>query len=401
MSALILDPALHSMGGHHYNAVLRLHSELARRSVEHRTLGAANADRDVTEGLGVEPTFSRSVYGRARWDYLEFEEAVRDTRRQLSKALRWRWAGPGLVILPCCDQVLAMAVARYLRSHPFRRFPHILMWLMYAPHYKKAVDDPETADLALEYKTAMAELVAAMGSSRRVTVCCETEGMAALYRKLTGLTIEVVSGPNLIIQDRAQETAARRAEISVVCIGQANWPKGYRLLPEALGRVLETRDDIRFFIHGTVAGTDSQENISVFRELMAMGPKVRINTDVLGQDQYRSWLHQADVILLPYDPSVYRTRGSGVFTEATTLGIPTIATRGCGFASRAFAEGRAVEIAPYNSAGVAQAILQAADRLVPLAERARASAVELNHNSRLKEVMDTVVEAAAAGKNRP
>ena len=122
MRALIIDPALRSKGGHHYNAVLRLQSELSKLGIGFSCLASAYADRDVVRELGCTPTFTRSVYGRDYTDAGEFARNVAETSRQLSRALHA--GGPAdLLILPCCDQVLAMAVARYLKRRRLR-VPH-------------------------------------------------------------------------------------------------------------------------------------------------------------------------------------------------------------------------------------------------------------------------------------
>ena len=113
MRALIIDPALRSKGGHHYNAVLRLQREFSKLGIGFSCLGSAYADREVVRDLGCKPAFTKSVYGRDYADAGEFARNVAETGRQLSRALRWAPAAD-LLILPCCDQVLAMAVARYL-----------------------------------------------------------------------------------------------------------------------------------------------------------------------------------------------------------------------------------------------------------------------------------------------
>ena len=105
MKALIIDPAVHSLGGHHFNAVQRLQDELRRTGRDAPCLGSAYADRRVVEELACTPTFTRSVYGGLRH--------ARRVRRQRRGDRPATGAGdapvrstPDLIILPCCDQVL-------------------------------------------------------------------------------------------------------------------------------------------------------------------------------------------------------------------------------------------------------------------------------------------------------
>ena len=77
-------------------------------------------------------------------------------------------------------------------------------------------------------------------------------------------------------------------------------------------------------------------------------------------------------MLLPYDPAVYRTRGSGVFSDARKIGLPVVATGACAFAVPAFEQGWGVPITEYDAAGVAAAVLAALERLDGLARCAAA-----------------------------
>jgi glycosyltransferase involved in cell wall biosynthesis len=204
---------------------------------------------------------------------------------------------------------------------------------------------------------------------------CETAGMAAAYRDVIGLKIGVAPGPGLLTEAAPRRTGRRPGRIlggqTVACIGFANESKGYRLLPGALERILAEDRDVRFMIHGVFSGSDAADQGPVFERLAGLGPRVVVGTDVLSPADYLAWLRQADLLLLPYDPDVYRTRGSGVFAEARSMGIPVVATRGCGFAQPAFDQGWGVPIADRHEAGVALGVLQALGRLDELTRRAQ------------------------------
>lgn len=373
--ALIVDPALRSRGGHHYNAALRLKNELARLGIEHDCLASSYADGDVVQDLAATPSFDRCVYGRTEWTYEAFARDVAETSRQLTQAIR----GLGrkahdLLILPCCDQVLALALAEHLQRLRFTPASRVVLWLLYAPHCKKAFDDPTIAGLYGEYREAFAALKAAVGDAARIAVHCETEPMAQAYREVTGLEVAVAPGPTLISAGETVRERPRGNPPTVACIGFANEAKGYHLLPGAVERVLGEHRDVRFLIHGVVQGSDAETNAGIFDALSKLLPRVAARTDVLTLEDYRSWLDRADVLLLPYDPAVYRSRGSGVFNEAQRLGIPVIAPRGCGFARPAFEGGWGVEIVELNERGIAQSVLDSLEHLESLSENARAAA---------------------------
>jgi hypothetical protein len=153
-----------------------------------------------------------------------------------------------------------------------------------------------------------------------------------------------------------------------------NTAKGYDLLPGAIERVLQSNPDVTFWIHCVPTGGAQAGRMSGFDLLSKMDKRVRTSNEVLTPEEYLRHLLQADLLLLPYDESVYRMRGSGLFNEARELGIPIVATRGCGFAQPAFDEGWGVEIIERSPSGVAAAILTALTRLQELTARARIAA---------------------------
>lgn len=390
MRALVIDPALHSMGGHHYNAALALKAKLTALGIDHDCLGSAYADAQTILEVGCTPCFTKSVYGRAYEGPGEFEQHVQTSLKELSLALKRR-PKLDLLILPCCDQVLAFALARYLR---FRRPPHLMLWALYAPHHNKSIDDPAAVSLRGETREAFAALQRIVGL-QRISAFCETPQMAAAYRDLTGFEFGIAPGPGLI---SGQRTHNREGSPVVCCIGFANEAKGYRLLPDALREVITRNQQARFMIHGVFQGSDARDQAPVFDALSGLGPRVTVSTEVLSQPDYLAWLSQADVVLLPYDPEVYKTRGSGVFFEARRFGIPVIATKGCGFAQPAFEEGWGVEIARHDAAGVASAMLQALQRINDMTVRARAAAAHSGDD--VDDILEATVLALVSGHGK-
>ena len=388
MKALIVDPALHSMGGHHHSAVQRLQAELGRLGVDAPCLGSAYADWRVTQDLACTPVFSRSVYGRNYEDAGEFGESLEETQRELAAAMRRQ--RPDLIVLPCCDQVLAAALARQLAAT--RRPVPVLAWLLYAPHHLLASDDPETRRFHSESRTGFVELAAAAGS---LHLLCETSAMADFYRRLLGLEVGVMPGPGLCIRQRPSRSAGGAP--TVACIGFANRPKGYRLLPEALELVLARHGTARFMIHGVVTGSDDPDQ-ATFARLARLGERVEVRQNVLTPDEYLARLTEADLLLLPYDPAVYRTRGSGVFSDARAIGLPVVASRGCAFAEPAFDEGWGVEIKKYNGLATGLAVLEALDRLPELSSSARRAASCMG--DALGQMLDATVARCQPGPGR-
>ena len=359
MKVLIVDPGLHSVGGHHYNAVERLQREFSMFCFESRCFGSAQADLHTRRTLDCLPVFSRSVYGRRYFTDDEFASAVRGTAKEFSGALRAARFWPDLIVLPSCDQVMAAALAKVLARRPGRRSPVLLIWLLYAPHRHRLSSDSCSSPQVDECRTAFTRLFG-IASTDQITACCETDALADFYSRLLSIDIRVLPGPGPAMPLRRAASAAGRP--LVVCAGFVNRAKGYHLLPDAVSSVLKYRD-VRFLVHGIIDGTDNAEGQPIFGRLRQFGDRVVTSCERMETPQYLEMLAAADLVLMPYDPDAYRERGSGLFAEAQRIGIPIIAPHAARFAHRAFHQGWGVPIRQHSAAGVTNAVIEACDRL--------------------------------------
>ena len=195
-------------------------------------------------------------------------------------------------------------------------------------------------------------------------------------------------GPGL--PARARATKADGGPPLVSCIGFANRAKGYRLLPQAVQYVLDRHRDARFMIHGIVKGSDAEADQPMFDRLAELDERVDVRQQVLTSDEYLARLAEADLLLLPYDPDVYRRRGSGVFADAHHVGIPVVAPKDCAFARPAFDDGWGVAMDEYDGKSLGIAVLEALERLVPLSARATEAARRVRDD--LGHVLGALVE---------
>lgn len=365
IKAVVIDPALLMEDGHNYSAMLRVKAELAKLGVEHACLASLTADA-VVRGVAAPVLPTKGLWWRSDYTHAEFTKHARAMADHLSLALNDQERPPDLLILPCCDSVQIRAVAEYYGQRSSIPTPHLLIWLLFRPNHLKPTDDPAAAAQIDEYREAFAALRQAIGDDGKITVNCETAAMATTYKGIIGLEVGVAPCPNLTDSGSKALSSTRGATAKVVALGHANQAKGYHLLPDAIRRVLESDDSATFFVHGTLQNSDIVDGVAVFGVLSEMGPRVVARNDVLTSSEYQSRLHEADLLLLPYDQKIYEARGSGLFNEAREIGIPVIATRGCAFARPAFDEGWGVEIVERSSTGIAQAVLDALERLPDL-----------------------------------
>lgn len=392
LRAVVIDPALIMEGGHNYSALLRLKAELSKLDVDHTCLASLTADTAIRKlAAPVLPT--KGLWWRSSHSHAEFLAHVGAMRDQLSLALNDQARPPDLLVLHCCDAVQVRTVAEYYGQPSPIPAPHLLIWLLFAPNQFGPTDNPVPAEV--EYREAFSALRKAIGDDRKISIVCETPALSAAYRELIGLDVGVAPCPNLAGTTGRKSRRGGLPTPRIVILGHANEAKGYHLLPEAIERVLGAGGRADFFVHGTFRNADTAGGAAVFDALSRMGPAVVTSSEVLTASDYLSRLHEADILLLPYDRAIYETRGSGLFNEAREMGIPIVATRGCAFAQPAFDDGWGVEIAERSGAGIARAILDALGRLPDLSARA-ARAAAAYHGDDVGTVLRRVVSDVRA-----
>lgn len=401
MKALIVDPAIHSRGGHHYAAIDRLRAELARLGIDAACLGSIHAAPDIVRALDCIPTFTSPVYGRDYDGPREFGGRVDRTSKELARALKHLGTWPDLLVLPCCDQVLAAAVARILKRHPLKPPPQVLMWLLYGPHHQLAPENRAALPFHDETRRAFIALLEAVGDHQRLAAYSETEAMAAFYRELLPFDVTVAPGAGLPLPAAATEPPSDPPDHPRLTVaGFANRSKGYRLLPGAIPQLLDRHATSRVTVHGIVAGSDAEDETWIFDDLERLGPRVDIRRGVLPDADYVELLSRTDLLLLPYDPEAYSARGSAMSHQARRMGIPIVAPAACAFAWPAFDEGRGVPMSRYTPDGLADATVDALGRLDAL--KARASAVAVTARDTLDGIVEATVDAARARpRHRP
>jgi glycosyltransferase involved in cell wall biosynthesis len=394
-SALFLDPSLHSRDGHHFYALSRLQLEVDKLGLKRNCLISRYAAEAVLKDVHAQPEFERGIYARQSWTQAEFEEHAKLFANELTAAVKRHRLKPDIVIVPSGDQVLAAGIARHLMRRR-RPVPELLMWLLMPPSFSQGMAGPQAEQLLGEYRSAFSELRRAMQDDRKIHLFCETTALARSYEGATGIKVGIAASPNMIDEGLVRPPRTQGTPTTVLCLGNVNRAKGYPLLPEAVRLVHKERPDIQFVIHGTTSDTDFPEAKAIFAELAAIGGNIKTLNHHLGSEEYQALLHRADLLLLPYDPAIYSARGSGIFGEATKLGIPIVAPRACDFARQAFEDGRAVAMPEYTSKGLATAILDGTRRLDQLIECARTYALE--NSDKTSEIVCDV--AAAAGRSK-
>ena len=109
--------------------------------------------------------------------------------------------------------------------------------------------------------------------------------------------------------------------------------------------------------------------------------QIRLLPDVLPRNDYIAWMQRADLILLPYDPVLFRARTSGIFVEAIAAGKPPVVTDGTWMAHELRQHGLEALILDWDSPTILADLLRVARDPEVAAKLARMQAAYAEYHS--------------------
>ena len=400
----ICDNGLIDVGSHSFNlvvAILRGFAEMGERAEVLAYRGVAD---DVRERLNVRPHFTRHLYEGEAADSVSWEV---DSWLSLNasffadlRAIESEIAKPGHTLLfPGLTQHQLLGLARWITSLPERRRPKIVVQLMFYPSW--TVWGATTQLGPLFYKNAADLLRPLVGKS--VFLGCENEDMAKLYRDLTGLQVDVLPIPTLPLSSQLVRQPGKT--LNLVFLGYSKAEKGFHLLPEAVRLAREVGLPARFIIQAHHGGWEA-ETVAAESELRQHGDTVVLLKGAMPPEAYFRVFSMADVVLLPYDPEQYYSRGSGILSEAASYGKPVVATHGTWMeVAAARGECTAVILKSFDSAALFESICTAVANFSALSQDATIRAVAWHDTNNARNYCETVVGFGNFGvrsaKDRP
>jgi glycosyltransferase involved in cell wall biosynthesis len=230
----------------------------------------------------------------------------------------------------------------------------------------------------------------------RFRLTTDSDRLAAEYEALGATPVSVLPIPHTTSTGtRCADRTALPPGARVVMLGDARTEKGFAVLAEAIerlraeGRVPETE----FFIQANIESPVYAE-LRPARERLRALRGVTLLERALSDREYQSVLESADLVVLPYDRGVYRSRTSGPFSEALATGIPVVCTEDTWMSDQLVRFGAGETCVSGDPVALANAIERALLRLpelTALAERRRdawvATHAPVNFARTLREVM--------------
>jgi glycosyltransferase involved in cell wall biosynthesis len=259
------------------------------------------------------------------------------------------------IFFPSVDYYGAMALLEsFLHTTP-ERSPSALFRFIGVMESATSVGEPGLPRLKAKIKSILRK-------GYRIKICAETPRYADSLAESLNSVVSVVPYPanSKVIPPpsdlQEEDMSAEREVYRVVCPGSARLDKGYLLLFDIFSAVrkIDPKQSIRF-VTQALPIADALTHTHYTNQLYAI-PGVKILPSSLSENEMDELYRLADLILLPYDPVTYAYRGSAVFMECISRGIPVVALAGSAFCDQISYYG-AGSIVP-NSSNFVQEILR-------------------------------------------
>lgn len=375
---LILDPGFRSLTGHHYNnnlAITRAAVESGQtvRILAGDSLGGAGEVENFVERF-----FECDLYGGANFYQMSWEldswlavnsQFARDLARIPAEWLDWA----ELLVVPAITQFHLLATARFLASTLERRpNQRAAINLMFSPTW--TAWDSVCDSGPQMYQQSLKPL---LGFGRdRVAYFSELPASCREFEAILDFPIKVLPHPGIWpdkLERKRPPGDGQGQPIRVGYFGYAKREKGFHLVPEIYKKVRQAfdADTVEFVVH---VNHDNYDGSIIDADTALSGlpsDGLRIIRGAISSDAYMQEFLDSDIALLPYDPNLYRGRGSGVFSEAIGFGKILVAPRAAGVGEEIEAgRGAGVLFDEHTGEDVANAVIQAVETYAALCQTA-------------------------------
>ena len=279
-----------------------------------------------------------------------------------------------LVFFPAITANMVLAVCQWIATFPAGRAPRFGMCLMFQPDWHVSGRTSEVGPVF--YRQAFPFVPAALAP--RIAYTCETAGLAQEFAPLVGRVPTVAPIPtiqHLIDLDRPRPPQER----PIAFLGYAKAEKGFHLLPDVVAAVLRCRPRTTFLVQ--MMGHDQALLDGVRAALAVHGDAVRFVEGSIAAPRMVELMQSSGLVLMPYDPATYRTRGSAIFTEARSVGAPLVLPAGTAAGDEGVQRGFAEAFDAFDAPAVARATLRALARLEALTAAAKREALRLRRDA--------------------
>lgn len=386
---LILESALKSTIGHHYEYIKSVSDAAKRRGMEVIVTCNREVEEDVRTSLNVLPLFRMSHYDKAIGFTTGF---LQQTGKRLNGLVyAWRFFkdcsskellhsvdSRTIIFIPTATEVGTLGVTLWMKWEGLKRGARVVCLLRYDPR---------------QFARRIVAVMKSMIRQRRIMLATDSNLLAEDYRKATGEEFTVLPIPHL--PDFQLAEIRTRRGVRILFLGGARAEKGIIPLVEAIKHLLSELhvEGVEFHIQcNTFLYED--ETVEALRDLdilASMHPtNIKLIKTPLSTDEYYRLLMKADIVVMPYQRSEYISRSSGILAEAFAAAKPVVVTEGTWMSAQLKHYGAGMTCKDQDArdlARVMRASILSIDRLLAEARVGRAAWLEVHSAERLLDII--------------
>lgn len=402
MEVIVLDNGLIGCGSHSYHLAKEVIRSLSSRNLPYRLFGTKAVEKQIVAETGAIPHFGWSLYDHSGLvDILGFVHRATAfggdkptwglswTELKIVNFLNWRfqkdlarlpadiWNRDNIVVIPGISQNQIFGLLSHLKALPPDRRPSVICQLMFPPSWTPWNGISIHGERL--YRDAFDR--AAPLTNQCLFFMTDNNVQHDLFLKEFAIETDWLPIPFAIGTPAVKTPPAENAPIKLGFFGYSKTEKGFHLLPDTIELCRQQHQNVEFVIQ-IQHGMWERSTIETEQKLRKM-EGIKLLEGVMSSDDYYREMNEVDVLLLPYDPAVYGSRGSAIYTESVAAGRPVVATAMTSIGQSILhgdAEGETFET--YTSAGFATAIQSLVSRFSDCKARAmqRAASFAQKHS---------------------
>jgi len=334
----IIDPDLLEGGGHNIPMDSSLAFECMQRDIPVKIYGRVDANLNFY-GNQVEKIFRFGIFLESPAKGIGFPVfnnyflVNKIFLQDLESINTKNFSSDDLIYFPNLTQNQIDAVGEWVVSLSSNTRPNIAITLRYmgwAMQYNSARGYGDAIEFL--YSVVLQKL---RERHARTFVFSDTQVLAENFERLNGAPVKCLPNPQLgIVQSTSSPKEFGRNRVSLLFIGGWGDVHGACFVPELVKQILTNFPDVLFTVQVNADHETKQKDLATMLELaQALGPRLTVLPGKLSDEVYSQSLDEADIVVLPYQPSNYWFASSGIFTEAAGRGKVLVVPVGTTLAS--------------------------------------------------------------------
>ncbi len=365
--AFIIDPPLRNFAGHHRALASGWAAAAHENGYDVQILAHEDWPSDSLDGFDAKRVFNGGYYSVATGRDLPLATQLRLRQTAFRDSLTKPLCGissDDMLVLTFPTAYTMNGVAAWAAGLPEGRRPRLIVWLLCGPANDDFAAAMNSTDIVIAAYDRLRQLF-----GDRVTFLASTQVIAAECRRQGAGNFSVLPFIALRAPLSPLPAAATAKTPLLGVVGDIQPYKGSGHIAAIVGAIERQGLAVRWLVAGSAQHAPPTDRAAMEKLARREGGRFRLELQPSGLDDYDGTLRALDLVVLPYSPEYYATRGSGVAEEAALLGLPIVAP-----AVIARDRPGAVAFEEWTSEAISAAVAEAIRRLPELTEAARDAA---------------------------